>query len=478
MDDRILEEFIQKVLIEIKNNQPEIHPSYDVSKLNGGNKLGIFSSVDQAVIAARQGFMSLNASTLEKRKEIVMAMREQGKLYARELAQQARDETGFGDVESKVAKNILVCNKTPGPEIIQPVAFSGDHGLTVIERAPFGVVGSITPSTNPTSTLINNAISIISAGNAVVYNVHPRAKNVSVRTIQLLNQAIQAVGGPANIITTIDPPTVEGAQQLMRHSGVDLMVVTGGPAVVKVAMQSGKRAICAGPGNPPAVVDETADIDKTAQDLVLGSSFDNNLPCTCEKEVFVVESVADQLIKSMQNNGAVELTRDKIQILENVIFKEKGQPWDHAVMNPSLIGQSASDILNAAGLPVEKNVKLIILQVPPEHPLVYTEQMMPVLPIVRVRNYSEAVDFALKAEQGFHHCAGIHSLDIRNLSHMAKVMNTSLFIKNGPHYAGLGYQSEGYTSFSIGTFTREGLTTAKSFTWERRCVLVDHFRIV
>jgi acyl-CoA reductase-like NAD-dependent aldehyde dehydrogenase len=479
MPEKDLEQLIQQVLVEIKD-QPSA-PDFKILQNTPtpvNNQDGVFSTVDEAVLAAHTAYEQLQLCSLEKRKKIIASIREQALLHAKELAYIAFEETRFGDAESKVQKNILVAKKTPGPEILESFGISGDHGLTIIERAPFGVVGSITPSTNPTATIINNAISIISGGNSVVFNVHPRAKKVSTQTVQLLNQAIQKVTGPANLLTVTPEPTIVSAQSLMTHPGINLLLVTGGPAVVKVAMQSGKRAICAGPGNPPHVVDETANIERAATDLVKGASFDNNLPCTCEKEAFIVENITDQLKKAMCVSGAFELKGDQIQRLEKLIFLETGNKSDHACINPAMVGQSAERILKEIGVQVDKEIKLIILEVQADHPLVMTEQMMPVLPIVRVRNFEEAVEQALRAEQGCHHCAGIHSLDLRHLSQMAKVMATTIFVKNGPHYCGLGFESEGFTSFSIGTFTREGLTTARSFTWERRCVLADHFRIV
>jgi len=479
MPEKELEQIIQQILVELKDHPGSAYPGRDTSVFESSQSQdGVFATVDEAVSAARKAFDQLQLCSLQKRKKIITAIREQALQHAKDLAYAAFEETRFGDADSKVQKNILVAQKTPGPEILESIGMSGDHGLTIIERAPYGVVGSITPSTNPTATIINNAISIISGGNSVVFNVHPRAKKVSTRTVQLLNQAVQKVKGPANLITVTPEPTIESAQYLMTHAGINLLLVTGGPAVVKVAMQSGKRAICAGPGNPPHVVDESADIARAGSDIVKGASFDNNLPCTCEKEVFVVDKVADQLKAAMCQSGAYELKGDQIQRLEKVIFKEMGKPGEHGSVNPAMVGQSAERILQEAGIQAGRGMKLIIIEVGADHPLVLTEQMMPVLPIVRVHNFEDAVDQALRAEQGCHHCAGIHSLDLRHLSHMARVMGTTIFVKNGPHYCGLGFESEGFTSFSIGTYTREGLTTARSFTWERRCVLVDHFRIV
>jgi acyl-CoA reductase-like NAD-dependent aldehyde dehydrogenase len=477
MTEQQMEEIIRKILRELEEGGTSASTTIGEREILNST-YGIFDTIDEAVSAARRAFLELNIQTLEQRNILIKAVRDQSKLHARELAKMARDETQFGDEESKYIKNILVSEKTPGYEIIKPTAVSGDHGLTVIEHAPYGVIASITPSTNPTATIINNVISILAAGNSVVFNVHPRAKNVSIKTIQLLNQAIVKAGGPHNLITCIREPTVESAQYLMQHDDINLLLVTGGPAVVGVAMKSGKRAICAGPGNPPVVVDETADIHSAANDIVLGASFDHNLPCTCEKEIIVVEQVADQLKQAMSNNGALEIVGENIERLESAIFSQRGSPYGHSLMTPDLIGQSAVDILQEIGINVGSEVKLIFFETGPEHTLVWSEQMMPILPVVRVQNFKEAVDLAKRAEQNYCHTASIHSLDIRNLSYMAKELNTSLFIKNGPNYSGLGYQTEGYTSFSIGTFTREGLTTAISFTWERKCVLVDYFRII
>ena len=480
MNEQRLVQVIEEVIREFKANKSSsvTAPGSEPLYTGGGSTNGIFNDIDSAIKAARSAFENYKKIPLEKKHKIIEAIRVQSRRYARELAQEAHSETGFGNVECKYNKNILVADKTPGPEILEPTAYSGDHGLTVVERASYGVIGSITPSTNPTATIINNAISMLSGGNTVVFNVHPRAKRVSVKTISLLNQTITSAGGPNNLITCVAEPTIESAQYLMQSDGIDLLLVTGGPGVVNAAMSSGKRAICAGPGNPPVVVDETAESGKAGRDIINGASFDNNLPCTCEKEVFVVRQAADSLKKAMLQAGAYELSGEQIGRLENLIFKEKGTEWGHALMQPELIGQRASLILSKLGIQAGNDISMIIFETSAGHPLVWTEQMMPVLPIVRVQNFDEALELSIKAEQGFLHSACIHSMHLPHLSRMAKEMNTSMFVKNGPSYSALGFLSEGYTSFSIGTFTREGLTSARSFTWERRCVLVDHIRIV
>ena len=439
---------------------------------------GIYPDIDSAVRAARVAFKKLNSMSLEMRKRIIQAIRDVSLEHAAMLARMAHEETGLGRVEDKVQKNVLVATKTPGPEVLEPIAWTGDDGLTLVEWAPFGVIAAITPTTNPTSTIINNAISIISAGNAVVFNVHPNAKRTNTYQIQLINRAIVAAGGPPDLLTACTEPTIETAQELMRHPGVRLLLVTGGPGVVREAMRSGKRAICAGPGNPPVVVDETADIEKAGRDIVFGASFDNNIICVDEKEVFVVDRVADALKQAMLANGAVELPSYRLRALERVIFQETRGPRKPAVMNKKWIGQDAAKILAELGIRADPKTRLVIVEVPVDHPLVWTEQLLPVLPIVRVRNADEAIDLAVEAEHGFGHSAAMWSRHLDNLSRMAREINTSIFVKNGPIVAGLGYGGEGFTSFSIASPTGEGLTNPRTFARLRRCTLVDHFRIV
>lgn len=458
---------------------PRIAPSASESISRGGAlPAGVFRSIDDCVAAARTAFQAFSQIGLEQRKTIIAAIRESMMANAISLARDAQEETGLGRADDKIIKNRLVTRKTPGPEVLEPRAVSGDNGLMLMERAPFGVIAAITPTTNPTSTIICNTIGMVSAGNTVVFNVHPNAKRVSCRNVGLINEAIMRAGGPPNVVTAMAEPTIESAGELMKHKGIRLLVVTGGPGVVKAAMASGKRAICAGPGNPPVVVDETADIEKAGRDVTRGASFDNNVICTDEKEVFVVEGVADRFLKAMGENGAIVLTAPQTRAIEKVIFEETRGPRKPGVINRKWIGKNANVILAEIGLRVPDSVRLAVLDIPVEHPLIWTEQLMPVLPVARVKSADEAIDLAIAAEHGFGHSAAMHSMHLGRLSRMAREINCSIFVKNGPIYSGLGEGGEGYTSFSIASPTGEGLTDPRSFSRERRCVLVDHFRIV
>jgi aldehyde dehydrogenase len=319
---------------------------------------------------------------------------------------------------------------------------------------------------------------MVAAGNAVVFNAHPSAKRCSNLTVQLLNEAIIEAGGPENLVSGILEPTIETAQEIMSHRDIRLLTVTGGIGVVRAAMQSGKRAICAGPGNPPVVVDETADIDQAGHDIVAGGSFDNNIICTDEKEIIAVASIADRLKQAMLNYGAYELDRSQLDQLMPSIFEEVPQAGKHGMMNKAFIGKNANVLLREIGIQVGDEVRLIVVDVERDHPLVLSEQMMPIMPLVRVPNADDAIDLAVHVEHGFRHTAVMHSKNLDNLSRMAREMDCSIFVKNGPAYAGVGYGGEGFCSYTIASPTGEGLTNPLSFSRLRRCTLKDYFRIV
>ncbi len=437
-----------------------------------GRAPGVFDDLDDAVAAANKAFLIWKETELATRAKCIAAVRRACLDRVDEIAHEAVAETGLGRVEHKKVKNRVAIEKTPGLEILETQAFSGDDGLTLHERAPFGTLLSITPSTNPTETIINNAISMIAAGNSVVFNVHPGAKQISRAVIGWINEAIVGSGGPPDVVACIAEPTIESAQALMKHRGIQVVVVTGGGAVVKEAMASGKRAICAGPGNPPVVVDETADIEQAGRDVVLGAGMDNNIICIVEKELFVVRSVADALKREMLRNGAFEVDGAGLSRLEKTIVTRDGH------VNRDFIGKDAKKIAEAAGIRVEGDPPILLAEVDSSHPFVQLEMLMPVLPMVRVQDTSVAIREAVKAEHGYFHTAVMHSRSIDNLHDMARAVNTSLFVKNAPSYAGLGVGGEGYTAWTIAGSSGDGLTTARTFTRERRCTLKDKFRIV
>ncbi|MEK6577986.1 MAG: aldehyde dehydrogenase family protein [Bdellovibrionota bacterium] len=434
-----------------------------------------YATLDEAVAAARTAQPKWVGISVEKRKEIIAHIRAALLPRVEELSKLAVEETGLGRYEDKLSKNRLVILKTPGPEYLEATAFTGDDGLALIEYAPFGVIGSITPTTNPSETVINNSISMLSAGNTVVFNPHPSAKNVSRLSMEIMHDVIVASGGPSGCLTMVSEPSIDTAQGLMKHPGVRLLVVTGGPAVVKTAMASGKKVIAAGPGNPPVVVDETADLDQAAEGIVKGASLDNNIVCIAEKEIIVVEDVADELKKKLQKYGGFLLSAHQVRQLEKLVID-----WTTGgkYPNKNFVGKNASVILEAIGVKAGPDVRIAFCEVEESHPFVQVELLMPLIPMVRTDNVDTAIEMAKRVEHGNGHTAVMYSKNIDNLHRMAKEINTSIFVKNAPSYAGLGLGGEGYTSFTIASPTGEGLTTCRTFSRIRRCTLKDHFRIV
>ncbi len=435
----------------------------------------LFDDVHDAIDAAITAQKQLMTMSLAQRGKLISAMRQAALDNAEKLAVLAHEETGYGRMAHKILKNQLAANKTPGIEDLHPTAYSGDDGLTLVETAPYGVIGAITPSTNPTATIINNSISMIAAGNAVVYNPHPAAKRASQAAMEILNAAIIKAGGPNALITAPKEPTLDTSKVIMTHKAIKMLAVTGGEAVVGVAMRSGKKCVAAGPGNPPVIVDETANIAQAAKDIVDGASFDNNVLCVAEKEVFVVDAVADALMNTMQKHGAYKISGEDIdKVVRTVLIQKDGK----YVINRKFVGHCADYILRESGVSFSGDPVLVIAEVDRFHPFVEVEMLMPVLGIVRVSSFEQALDFAFYAEHGCQHSALIHSTNIHNMSRAASVMNTTIFVKNAPSYSGLGFGGEGYTTLTIATPTGEGLTSAKSFTRARRCVLKGDFRII
>ncbi len=439
---------------------------------------GIYATVDESVAAARRAFDAYGAMGLDRRRVIIDAVRRSMLEHAELLARMAHEETGLGRAEDKVRKNLLVTNKTPGPEDLDPATVTGDQGMMMTEYAPYGVIAAITPTTNPTSTIINNTISIVSAGNAVVFNVHPNARRTSAENIRLLNRAITSAGGPPDLVTGVPEPTIDSAKDLMHHPDVRVLLVTGGPGVVQEALATNKKAITAGPGNPPALVDETADVERAGRDIVAGASFDNNVICTDEKSTLVVEPVADRLVQAMVAGGAYRLREHELRRLERVIFRELGAPGKPGKINPAWIGKNAGLILGEIGVTPDVEPRLLVAEVPREHSLLWTEQMMPVMPVVRVRDVDDGIDLAVRSEHRFRHTASIHSSNVETITRMARAINCSIFVANAPNYAGLGEGGEGFTSFSIASPTGEGMTRPRTFSRMRRISVVGALRIV
>ncbi|MDR2780510.1 MAG: aldehyde dehydrogenase EutE [Synergistaceae bacterium] len=442
----------------------------------GSDTESAYESVDEAAETAVKAQRAWQWDfLLEERIRIINNMRAEllDDKIIEELSVMAMEETGMGRADDKIIKKRLSIEKTPGPEFFRVNAITGDHGLALEELSPFGVIASITPSTNPVASVFNNTICMISGGNGVVFAPHPGAIASTRKTIEYVGRALEKHGAPRGLVVTLTKPSMENLKLLMAHKSIRMISATGGPAVVKAALSSGKPAIGAGPGNPPVLVDETANLRKAARDVMLGCSFDNNLTCTAEKELFAVNCVADELKKYMLEDGLVfELKhREDIEKLMSVTLKD-GAP------DKSMVGKNPQYILSKIGIKIPENVRIILIETSENHPFVQEEMLMPILPMVRVADFKEGLAASLRAEHGYRHSALIHSTNINHMSEMARAMETTIFTKNAPSFAAIGYGGDCPTAFTIATTTGQGPTTPLSFCRTRRCVLFGSFRIV
>lgn len=476
IDEKLVARVVGEVLTRLSTQ-----PSASAAKSSPSQTAyGVYEDMNAAVEAAQRSFEKLRAGGMTARKKAIAVIRKLCVQKAKEWGEIEFNETKIGRLDHKIEKLSICGELVPGVEMIDRMAFSGDSGLTVIDYAPWGVIGAITPSTHSVPTLTGNAINMIAAGNAITFNTHPSAAKCAAIAVREYNQAIAKETGITDLLTTVVKPTLETFDALCKHPHVKLLCVTGGPAVVAAAMKTGKRAVCAGPGNPPVVVDETADLDAAARAIIQGASYDNNLLCIGEKEVFVVASVADKLLEALRKAGAVQLNAQQIEALAEKAFvfpQGKGAGCPHPVVNRDLVGRDAAVLAKAIGLDIPASTQLLFGETKADHIFVDEEQMMPFIPVVRVPDVDTAIAEAIKAEHGYKHTGVMHSQNIRNLTKMAQEIDTTLFIKNGPCMTGLGLGGEGFLSFSIATPTGEGVTTPMTFTRSRRCVMVENLNL-
>ena len=482
MARNLTEAEIREVVSQVLNQVSAAAPtaSFDSTQYAGKKFVGVFDDMNDAIAAAQVAYKAVRAMSVEKREQLITEIRRLTRAEAHIMAEIGVKETGMGRVDHKTAKHMLVADKTPGTEDIVSAAKTGDNGLTLVEMAPFGVVGAITPSTNPSETVICNSIGMIAAGNGVVFNPHPNAIATSNYAVDLVNRASKAMGGPEILVCSMKKPTLESAAIMQSHPLIRLLVCTGGPGVVKAVLSSGKKAIGAGAGNPPVIVDDTADISKAGKDIIDGCTFDNNLPCIAEKEVFAFRNIADELISVMLKNGAYMIDSAQAAKLADIVLVDKTDKKGNVrkIVNRDCVGRDAKVILSKLGITVSDDIRCIICETDFNHPFVQEELMMPILPIVRVNDIDEAIDLAVKAEHGNRHTAHMHSKNVDNLSRFAREVETTIFVKNAPSYAGIGFGGEGHTTFTIAGPTGEGITSARSFTRQRRCVMAESFRII
>ena len=469
IDEKQIEEIVSQVLRTLQQDAPgTVQPTASVGA--SSSRSGVFSTASEAIAAAKTAQAALVKLGFAKRREIIEAIKEVSLANAKRLADLAVQDTNMGNVAHKVMKNEGAVTLSPGVDDLISEAISGDSGTLLIEYVPFGVINSITPTTNPTSTVINHAIIMLSAGNAVVFSPHPNARACTEETMHVINEAIVKTGAPPNLLTSVANASLRTAKEIMEHPDIAMLVATGGASVVKAALSSGKKTIAAGPGNPPAIIDETADVQEAAKHVIAGTGFDNNLLCIGEKALFVIESVANDTVQELTRNGGHLLNASQREALEAVV-SEKGES------NKEYIGKDATTILNAAGITAPAQTVVIVVEVPADHNFVINEYLMPILPVVRCRDFDEALTGAVRAEGGRGHTAVLHTNNAKRITQFNKVMDCSVVVINAPSYASCGLEGEGFLAMTIAGPTGEGFTRPRTFTRQRRLTIANNLSV-
>ena len=482
IQEQMIAEIAKEVVARIRVQMQQPTASAPRGKSLTAARDGVFATVDEAANAAFEAQKKVAAMSLEDRGRMIEIVRNICNDRREELGRMEMEETKVGRLDHKILKltNMRFVQGVEAMRSNGSSARSDNTGLCIIERAPWGVIGMMLPVTHSVPTMAANAINILASGNTAVFGPHPSGAKVAQYALQLFNREIERELGVANVLTTIQEPSIEAAEQIFNHPKIALLCVTGGPVVVKAASKSGKRVIAAGPGNPPVVVDETADLDRAAESIIAGASFDNNLLCIGEKEIFVVASVADKFIDAMRRAGAYQLDAAQIERLTKAAFTfdGDGKGCARAHVKKEFVGKDVAVLAAAAGVRVPANTQLLFGETKEDHPYVVEEQMMPFVPVVRVRDVDAGIAASVKAEHGYRHTALIHTQNVETATRMARAMNTTLFILNAASPASLGVGGPGYFSHSIATPTGEGITTPLTFTRERQMVVGNALRIV
>ena len=470
IDEKQIEEIVSQVLKTLQQGgSAAVQPTFSAGA-SSSSRAGVFATAAEAIAAAKTAQAAFVKLGFAKRREIIEAIKEVSLANAERLADLAVQDTNMGNAAHKVMKNEGAVTLSPGVDDLISEAISGDSGTLLIEYVPFGVINSITPTTNPTSTVINHAIIMLSAGNSVVFSPHPNARDCTEETMHVINEAIVKAGAPPNLLTSVENASLRTAKEIMEHPDIAMLVATGGASVVKAALSSGKKTIAAGPGNPPAIIDETADVQEAAKHVIAGTSFDNNLLCIGEKALFVIESVANETVRELTQNGGHLLNASQREALEAVVT-EKGES------NKEYIGKDATTILNAASITAPAQTVAIVVEVPADHDFVINEYLMPILPVVRCRDFDEALAGAVRAEGGRGHTAVLHTNNTKRVTQFNKVMDCSVVVINAPSYASCGLEGEGFLAMTIAGPTGEGFTRPRTFTRQRRLTIANNLSV-
>ncbi len=402
-----------------------------------------------AAYAAWKSFESFNEEQVER---ILRAVSEAGVANAARLAEIAVEETGFGNVADKTAKNLFGARDVY--EAMRPLRTIGivreDLENRILEVAcPVGVIAGIVPSTNPTSTAIYKALIALKGRNAIVFSPHPAAVRCIGETVRVMSQAAEAAGAPSGILSALSMPTMKATDELMRHSRTALILATGGPGLVRAAYSAGKPAFGVGPGNAPAYIERSADVKKAVADILTGKCFDNGTLCSSEQAVIADDAIRDTVLAEMQSAGAFLCRGEDKTRLERIIQNARG------TLNTNIVGKSAIRIAEMAGIDVPSGTRALIAEaegVGREHPL-SMEKLSPVLAFYSVRDWREGCRMCIDILTfgGLGHTLGLHCNDDEVIREFALQKPASRICVNTPAALGaVGYTTNLFPAMTLG----------------------------
>ena len=404
------------------------------------------------VDAAYAAWKSFEAFTEEQVEPILRAVSEAGVANAARLAEIAVEETGFGNVADKTAKNLFGARNVY--DAMRPLQTIGivreDLENRILEVAcPVGVIAGIVPSTNPTSTAIYKALIALKGRNAIVFSPHPAAVRCIGETVRVMAQAAEAAGAPSGVLSALSMPTMKATDELMRHSKTALILATGGPGLVRAAYSAGKPALGVGPGNVPAYIERSADVKKAVADILTGTCFDNGTLCSSEQAVIADDAIRDAVLAEMQSAGAFLCRGEDKARLERIIQNARG------TLNTNIVGKSAIRIAEMAGIEVPSGTRALIAEaggVGREHPL-SMEKLSPVLAFYAVRDWREGCRMCIDILTfgGLGHTLGLHCNDDEVIREFALQKPASRICVNTPAALGaVGYTTNLFPSMTLG----------------------------
>lgn len=393
---------------------------------------------------------------------IVKAMAHAAYLNRVKLAKMAMEETGFGRWQDKVIKNAfasrdvlnaIINMKTVG------IILKSEEAKYMEVAVPVGVIAGLIPSTNPTSTVIYKALISVKAGNAIVFSPHPSALKCIMETVRILDEAGRKVGLPEGTLNVITQITMEATDELMRNKDTNLILATGGSAMVRAAYSSGTPAIGVGPGNGPAFIEKTADIPKAVRQIIESKTFDNGTVCASEQSVIVEEVSKQKVMAEFKRQGGYFLPEEDAKKLEKFILRPDGR------MNPQIVGKSVETIANLAGIKVPADARVLIAEETRVgiHAPYSREKLAPILAFYTTKNWEEACELSINIlhHEGAGHTMGLHTTDDQVIREFALRKPVSrLLVNTSATLGGIGATTNLFPALTLGCGAVGGSSTS------------------